>query len=103
MRFTQLIYICANNKTGDKNSREGLLKLLATSHSLHLSSIITTFQALPKPPSYTSNRNKQQSDNEADLILPLLFEAVMTVSIHDNNLPVKLRCPGIVLGTFLEF
>jgi len=75
------------------------LKLLATSHSLHLSSITTTFQALAKPPSITGN-NKQQSTNEADLILPLLFEAVMTVSIHDNNLPVKFRCPGIVLGKF---
>ena len=88
---------------GDKNTRHGLLKLLATSHSLHLSSVTTTFHTLSKPTientAAQKDDNKNKDHEEADnLILPLLFEAVMTVSIQDQDLPVKLRCPGIVQG-----
>lgn len=92
-----LLLLRKSLSSGDKSSRSGLLKLLATTHSLHLSSVSTSFLCLPHP---VVPQADQQDEDEGEFVLPLLFEAAMTISIQDEDLPVKLRCPGVVLGKF---
>lgn len=76
---------------GDPVSRSCLLSMLSA--KIEMKTVITTFRTLPLPESaYAQAR-------EADVVLPLLFEAAMSISVQGREDSVALRAPGTVAGT----
>jgi hypothetical protein len=91
---------------------------LATSSTIDLRAATTTFQTLPLPPETKQKLKEQQTQKEAndeatdtkqdnhvpiwkrepDIVLPLLFEALMDVTIEEKDVTVTLRAPGTISG-----
>ena len=90
VRAWTLLLLRHSLSTGDGASRSRLLGMLSC--SVKLKSMTTTFQTLPLPDSARGQAK------EADAILPLIFEAQLSLLIHDKVETVSLRAPGTVAG-----
>jgi hypothetical protein len=93
VRAWTLLLLRHSLSMGDKASRSRLLSMLSC--SIKLKSTTTTFKTLPMPPS------ARGQPKEADVILPLLFEARLKLSIQDIEDTVSLRAPGTIVGELL--
>lgn len=91
IRAWTLLLLRHSLSTGDRESRNRLLGMLSC--SIKLKSTTTSFKTLPLPDS------ARGQPKEADVILPLLFEAQIQLSIQDKDDVVSLRAPGTVAGT----
>jgi hypothetical protein len=78
--------------TGDSQSRSRLLNMLSA--KIKSGSVKTNFKTLPLPPSAAGK------PKEADVVLPLLFEANLEVSMQDKCESVLIRAPGTVSGKY---
>lgn len=76
--------------SGDSSGRANLLKMLSSSIKIEASK--SSFRALPLPESAKSQAK------EADAILPLLFEVVLTASVEGRSESVTVRAPGTIAG-----
>lgn len=90
VRAWTLLLLRHSLTTGDAASRTRLLCMLSS--NIEIQSITTTFKTLPLPDSAKSHVK------EADVILPLLFEAHLIVSIQGKMDAVFLRAPGTIAG-----
>ena len=77
--------------SGDNSGRANILKMLSSSIKIEASK--STFRTLPLPESAKSQVK------EADVILPLLFEVVLTASVEGRSESVTVRAPGTIAGT----
>lgn len=92
MKAWTLLLLRHSLSTGDGSSRQRLLGILGA--SLKVESAYTKFRTLPLPDSAKGHHK------EAEVILPLLFEAKITMeSKEEKNQPVTLRAPGTISGT----
>jgi hypothetical protein len=80
--------------TGDSQSRSRLLNMLSA--KIKSGSVKTSFKTLPLPSSAAGK------PKEADVVLPLLFEANLQLSIQEKNESVLIRAPGTVSGKLLS-
>ena len=76
--------------SGDTSGRANLLKMLSSSIKIEASK--SSFRALPLPESAKGQAK------EADAILPLLFEVVLTASVEGRSESVTVRAPGTIAG-----
>lgn len=91
MRAWTLLLLRHSLSTGDSGSRDRLLGILAA--SLKLKSTETRFLTLKLPASAA------EQPKEKDVILPLLFEATVTIFGQDKQSEaIKLRAPGTISG-----
>jgi hypothetical protein len=90
VRSWTLLLLRHSLTTGDATSRSRLLNMLSSKIEIH--STATSFKTLPLPESAKSHVK------EADVILPLLFEANLSVSVQGKCDSVLLRAPGTVAG-----
>ena len=90
IRAWTLLLLRHSLTTGDAASRSRLLSMLSS--KVEIVSTVTSFKTLPLPDSAKAHAK------EADVILPLLFEANMTISLQGKNESVLLRAPGTVAG-----
>ena len=97
-----LLFLRQSLSSGDEQSRSQLMKLLATSQSIDIKSVATSFNALTLPPTAFAQGGGKEGDNKprSQIILPLLFEVVSSVVLHEEQVVAKLRAPGTLLGTF---
>jgi hypothetical protein len=90
IRAWTLLLLRHSLTTGDAASRSRLLSMLSS--KVEIISTTTSFKTLPLPDSAKAHVK------EADVILPLLFEANMTISLQGKTESVFLRAPGTVAG-----
>ena len=93
MKAWTLLLLRHSLSTGDESSRKRLLGILAA--SLKVESVTTNFSTIPLPES------AKGQEKQADVILPLLFGATVTVTGQDETKgePVTMRAPGTISGT----
>lgn len=118
VRAWTLLLLRHSLSSGDEGSRSHLFRLLATSNSMDLTTIKTNFRALKLPPEVAASLKKAQVEEEGEntknsdavdepsndpieIILPLLFEAVMDLTIQGQQFTSKLRAPGTIKAHFL--
>mmetsp|Transcript_23456 Transcript_23456/g.39787 ORF Transcript_23456/g.39787 Transcript_23456/m.39787 type:complete len:544 (-) Transcript_23456:224-1855(-) len=77
---------------GDPVSRACLLSMLSA--KIEMKSVVTTLRTLPLP------QSAYVQEKEADVVLPLLFEAALVISVQGREDNVALRAPGTVAGHF---
>ena len=90
IRAWTLLLLRHSLTTGDAASRSRLLSMLSS--KVEVMSTTTLFKTLSLPDSANDHVK------EADVILPLLFEANMTISLQGKNQSIFLRAPGTVAG-----
>jgi len=103
VRAWMLLFLRQSLSSGDEQSRSQLLKLLATSQSIDIRSVATSFNALTLPPNAAlgeQDGKEEEKKPPTQIILPLLFEVVSTVILHEEQVVAKLRAPGTLLGIF---
>jgi len=94
MKAWTLLLLRHSLSTGDGSSRKRLLGILGA--SLKVESATTKFRTLPLPESAKGHQK------EAEVILPLLFEAKLKIEGKDGiHETVTLRAPGTIAGDFL--
>jgi hypothetical protein len=93
VRAWTLLLLKHSLSTGDTESRARLLRILAA--IIKVNSADTTFKTLSLPEA-ASGKPK-----EDEVILPLLFEAVLHITIQGRPETVTLRAPGTISGKFL--
>ena len=74
----------------DTSSRDRLLSILSS--KIELKGSITSFKTLELPEA------ARQQPREADVILPLIFEAIVQISSQGRNSIIPLRAPGTIIG-----
>jgi hypothetical protein len=94
VRSWTLLLLRHSLSTGDNESRSRLLSMLSA--KIKADSTETSFQTLPLPASAAGK------PKEADVILPLLFEATLHLTIQDKSETVLIRSPGTVSGKFIS-
>jgi len=92
VRAWTLLLLRHSLTTGNAASRAQLLSMLSS--NIEITSTQTSFKTLPLPES------AREHLKEADVILPLLFEAKLQICIQSKNDAVFLRAPGTVAGHF---
>lgn len=94
MKAWTLLLLRHSLSTGDESSRKRLLGILTA--ILKVESVATQFTTLSLPDS------AKVHEKEADVILPLLFGATVTVTGQDGKKddPVTVRAPGAISGKF---
>jgi hypothetical protein len=90
IRAWTLLLLKHSLSTGDSESRSRLLRMLSA--SIKVNSADISFKTLSLPDA-ASGKPKEE-----DVILPLLFEAVLHVTIQDRPESVTLRAPGTISG-----
>jgi len=103
VRAWMLLFLRQSLSSGDEQSRSQLMKLLATSQSIDIKSVATSFNALSLPPNVALGQQdgkEGQAKPPTQIILPLLFEVVSNVVLHEEHVIAKLRAPGTLLGIF---
>jgi hypothetical protein len=90
VRAWTLLLLRHSLTTGDAASRSRLLSMLSS--NIEILSTTTSFKTLPLPDSAKSH------PKEADVILPLLFEANLNISVQGRQDSVFLRAPGTISG-----
>jgi hypothetical protein len=90
VRAWTLLLLRHSLTTGDNSSRSRLLSMLSS--TIEVKSATTSFKTLPLPDSARSQ------PKEADVILPLLFEAMIHIIIEGKNDVVPIRAPGTIAG-----
>ena len=105
VRAWMLLFLRQSLSSGDEQSRSQLMKLLATSQSIDIKSVATSFKALTLPPTAFAQGSSKEGDNKprSQIILPLLFEVVSKVVLHEEQVVAKLRAPGTLLGTLNHY
>jgi hypothetical protein len=93
VRAWTLLLLKHSLSTGDSESRSRLLRILAA--IIKVNSADTTFKTLSLPDAASGK------PNEDEVILPLLFEAVLHITIQGRPETVTLRAPGTISGKFL--
>jgi hypothetical protein len=93
VRAWTLLLLKHSLSTGDSESRSRLLRILAA--IIKVNSADTTFKTLSLPDAASGK------PNEDEVILPLLFEAVLQITIQGRPETVTLRAPGTISGMFL--
>lgn len=91
IRAWTLLLLRHSVTTGDSASRARLLNMLSSTIEVKFAN--TTFKTLPLPDS------ARTQPKEADVILPLLFEAMIHITIDGKNDIVPIRAPGTIAGT----
>jgi len=95
MKAWTLLLLRHSLSTGDGSSRKRLLGVLGA--SLKVESATTKFRTLPLPDSAKGHHK------EAEVILPLLFEAKLVIEGKDKlSEAVTLRAPGTVAADFIK-
>lgn len=127
VRAWTLLLLRHSLSSGDEESRSRLLALLATSSSIDLTAVVTTFRTLPLPEEARKQLEKEREEKqkrkaaeescdsdatpmasgsrkkqEPDMVLPVLFEAIMDVAIQGQQVTVPLRAPGTISANFAE-
>lgn len=130
VRAWTLLLLRHSLSSGDDASRSRLLALLATGASINMTAMATTFQTLDLPAETKAalekerrkkrvakkgaatgeggGSNAQQKENsksgeeERDVVLPLVFEAIIDVTIQGQQVTVNLRAPGTVSADFTD-
>ena len=74
----------------DASSRNRLMSILSS--KIELKGSITTFKTLELPEA------ARQQPREVDVILPLIFEAIVQISSQGQNDRIPLRAPGTIKG-----
>lgn len=94
MKAWTLLLLRHSLSTGDESSRKRLLGILTA--ILKVESVATQFTTLSLPDS------AKVHEKEADVILPLLFGATVTVTGQDGKKddPVTVRAPGAISANF---
>mmetsp|Transcript_13923 Transcript_13923/g.20562 ORF Transcript_13923/g.20562 Transcript_13923/m.20562 type:complete len:511 (-) Transcript_13923:151-1683(-) len=92
VRAWTLLLLRHSLTTGNSSSRSQLLSMLSS--DIDIISMQTSFTTLPLPES------AREHQKEADVILPLLFEAKLQICIQGKDDVVFLRAPGTVSGHF---
>ena len=126
VRAWTLLLLRHSLNSGDSASRSRLLALLATGASIDMTAVTTTFVTLELPRETKArldaeHRKKREEmrasavergtvqmsrtpgeggDENRDVVLPLIFEAVVDVNIQGQEITVKLRAPGTISGKF---
>jgi hypothetical protein len=90
VRAWTLLLLKHSLSTGDSESRSRLLRILSA--IIKVNSADTTFKTLSLPDAAAG------SSNEDEVILPLLFEAVLHITIQGRPETVTLRAPGTISG-----
>ena len=90
VRAWTLLLLRHSLTTGDASSRARLLSMLSS--NVEVQSTSTCFKTLPLPESAKSHVK------EADVILPLLFEASLTILVQGKADTVFLRAHGTISG-----
>lgn len=90
VRAWTLLLLRHSLSSGGSESRERLLQILAT--NVEIESVETEFKTLPLP-----DESRDQSP-DADVILPLLFEAKLATLSQGKKQSVVLRAPGTITG-----
>jgi hypothetical protein len=93
VRAWTLLLLKHSLSTGDSESRSRLLRILAA--IIKVNSADTTFKTLSLPDAASGK------PNDDEVILPLLFEAVLNITIQGRPETVTLRAPGTISGKFL--
>jgi hypothetical protein len=93
VRAWTLLLLKHSLSTGDSGSRSKLLQILQA--IIKVNSAETKFKTLPLPEAAAGQ------PKEEDVILPLLFEAVLHITIQDRPETVTLRAPGTISGKFI--
>lgn len=91
VRAWTLLLLRHSLSTGDSESRSRLLSILSSVVKVEAAETVFKVLDLPK-----ASENEVQ---EADAILPLLFEFHVTVNIQNKTEKVILRAPGTISGT----
>lgn len=92
IRAWTLLLLRHSLSTGGQESRSRLLNMLSA--KIKCESTKTVFKTLPLPPSAAGK------PKEADVILPLLFEAHIELSIQEKSEIILVRAPGTVSGKY---
>eukprot|EP00542_Grammatophora_oceanica_P020579 CAMPEP_0194048794 /NCGR_PEP_ID=MMETSP0009_2-20130614/28566_1 /TAXON_ID=210454 /ORGANISM="Grammatophora oceanica, Strain CCMP 410" /LENGTH=575 /DNA_ID=CAMNT_0038694779 /DNA_START=79 /DNA_END=1806 /DNA_ORIENTATION=- len=92
IRAWTLLLLRHSLTTGENASRSRLLNMLSS--KIELKSVSTTFKTLSLPEA------ARLQPKEADVILPLLLEAVLEVSLKGKTDVVPLTAPGTISGNF---
>mmetsp|Transcript_25564 Transcript_25564/g.38023 ORF Transcript_25564/g.38023 Transcript_25564/m.38023 type:complete len:821 (-) Transcript_25564:618-3080(-) len=102
VRAWTLLLLRHSLSNGDEQSRSRLLGLLATSSSILLTAVVTTFQPLNLPPEVKAKveAEKKEGKSENDVVLPIIFEALTDVTIQGQPFTVPLRAPGTISAKF---
>ena len=97
MKAWTLLLLRHSLSTGDESSRKRLLGILAASLKVEFTS--TKFQTIPLPDAAKGHQK------EADVILPLLFRATVSVTGHDEKRDdtVTFHAPGTICGMLEMF
>jgi hypothetical protein len=93
VRAWTLLLLKHSLSTGDSESRSRLLRILAA--IIKVNSADITFKTLSLPDAASGK------PMEDEVILPLLFEAVLHINIQDRPETVTLRAPGTISGKFV--
>jgi hypothetical protein len=93
VRAWTLLLLKHSLSTGDSESRSRLLRILAA--IIKVNSADITFKTLSLPDAASGK------PNEDEVILPLLFEAVLHITIQGRPETVTLRAPGTISGKLL--
>jgi len=92
LRAWTLLLLRHSLSTGDSQSRTRLLSMLSA--SIQVKKAETNFKTLALPESAA------RQANDADVILPLLFEVVLHLTIQEKPVQITLRAPGTISGMF---
>lgn len=104
VRAWTLLLLRHSLSNGDDASRNHLMSLLATSSTLSVTDVVTTFQTLKMPPSSAEQaEGKTKDEIEKPMVLPLLFEATIGLKVQGKQLSCKIRAPGTIKGKIEEF
>ena len=121
VRAWTLLLLRHSLSSGDEQSRNRLLTLLATSNRIDLSAIVTNFKVIHVKPSGKMVSDEQLQENHANCsngneeasasgtkvtksdnfesVLPLILESAIDVIIEGHRLTVNLKAPGVISGT----
>eukprot|EP00594_Rhizosolenia_setigera_P020024 CAMPEP_0178980364 /NCGR_PEP_ID=MMETSP0789-20121207/26450_1 /TAXON_ID=3005 /ORGANISM="Rhizosolenia setigera, Strain CCMP 1694" /LENGTH=717 /DNA_ID=CAMNT_0020670759 /DNA_START=49 /DNA_END=2203 /DNA_ORIENTATION=+ len=103
VRAWTLLLLRHSLSNGDDASRNHLMSLLATSSTLSVTDVVTTFQTLKMPPSSAEKAEEKTKDEiEKPMVLPLLFEATIGLKVQGKQLSCKIRAPGTIKATFKD-
>lgn len=114
VRACTLLLLKHSLTSGDESSRANLLQILATSSAINLTAVVTKFQTLKLPPELlaqaaqeqqeTNKEKKEDGDLDTiEIVCPLLYEAVIDVTIQGQEETFKLRAAGTMKGGREQF
>jgi len=102
VRAWTLLLLRQSLSSNDDASRQRYLSLLQASSSWHVAATDLQFRALSfqNPQQADPCIDEEDSEKEADMILPLLLEATLDVGIKGHEMTVCIRAAGTISANF---